>query len=171
VPKFVADFVDKGIVGSIFRAPLAPFPTAALWSSEVQNVIHEHTRTLRELHKQFGGNVQGLLRLAQLSHLFGREFTAKHVRSVFAMSKSITVDPPPGRGSTSLKYNEFIEALARCSVVRRPPRELKVLFSTEEPEEEEEEQKLSGQRNTILVHCLSEMLTRLEVKLREGRLR
>lgn len=54
--------------------------------------------------------------------------------------------------------------------MRRPPRELKVLFSTEEPEDEEEEQKLSGQRNTILVHCLSEMLTRLEVKLREGKL-
>merc|ERR1712216_760337 len=118
--------------------------------------------------KSFGGNVQGVLRLAQLSHLFGREFTAKHVRSVFAMSKALTVDPPAGKASTALKYNEFLEALARCSVVRRPQRELQILFSMDDPEEDEEQQRRKGQRNTILMRCLSEMLVKLESKLREG---
>jgi hypothetical protein len=166
VPGFVANFVDRGIIGSVYSAPMAPFPAKALWSSEVQDVMHEHTRTLRELHRSFGGNVQGLLRLAQLSHLFGREFTAKHVRSVFAMSKTLVPDPLPGKGSTSLRFNEFLEALARCSVVRRPERELKIIFSANA----DEDPNITAQRKNILSKCLSNLLETLDSKLKKGSL-
>lgn len=173
VSKMLAHFVDAGIVGSLYWPPLGPFPRSFLWTSEVQNVFHSHTRTLRDLHRGFGASMQGVLRLAQLSHLYGRAFTAKHVRSVFAMSKTLEQEPPTDKSGALLTYPEFLECLARCSIVHLTERKNALLFNLplKPPEEKaEEDPGRKAQRLAVMCQCVEALLEKLESKLKLGKL-
>jgi hypothetical protein len=174
VPKMLAHFIDEGIAGSLYKPPLAPFPRTFLWTSEVQNAFHNHTRTLRDLHRSFGASMQGMLRLAQLSHLYGRDFTAKHVRSVFAMSKTLEQESSTDTSSALLTYPEFLECVARCSIVHLTARKSALLFNLplRPPEEArpDEDPGRKAQRLAVMCQCVEAMLEKLESKLRLGKL-
>lgn len=121
-------FTDKVLVEKVLRPPLAPFPKALMWTSEVNGVFLEHTQTLRQAHERYGKNTNSFIQLAQLMKLYDKTFTAKNVASLFALARQPLVDAYQTKGTTSLTYAEFSESLVRFSLVRRNQSEQMTIF-------------------------------------------
>jgi hypothetical protein len=121
-------FVDRVLVERILRPPLAPFPKALMWTSEVNSVFIEHTQTLHLAHERFGRNANSFIQLAQLMKLYDKTFTAKNVCSLFALARQPHVDAWETKGTRGLTFAEFCEALVRFSLVRRNQNEQNSIF-------------------------------------------
>jgi hypothetical protein len=112
-------FTDKILVGRIMQPPLSPFPRGlALKAGAVRDILLARRKSLRQAYERFGSNETSFQRLAQLLKLCDRSFTAKHVASIYALSRR-PVKYPTAQSST-LNYDEFSEAVARLALVWQP---------------------------------------------------
>jgi len=123
------DFVDNYIDKKLLKPPLSPFPKSFLVTQEMHNVLFENATTLRRLHQAYGKSFGLLITLAQKLRLYDKSFTAKHVRSLFALSKVCPISCQE-RSAPSLTYEEFTEAIARLALVKRFQRQQSSLLES-----------------------------------------
>jgi len=112
-------FADTILAGRVMQAPLAPFPRGLLMEAgDLSSALLARRKTLREAWERFGGSGAAFQRLAQLLKLCDRSFTAKHVASIYGLSRRPEADFQPTKtGSSSLRYDEFCEAVARLALI------------------------------------------------------
>lgn len=112
-------FSERILAGRIMRPPLSPFPRGALLKAGVvRDALLARRKSLRQAYERFGSNETSFQRLAQLLKLCDRCFTAKHVASIYALSRRPIKCANPQ--SSTLDYDEFSEAVARLSLVWQP---------------------------------------------------
>jgi hypothetical protein len=110
-------FSEKIIRGRIMLPPLSPFPRGLpLQVGEVCDILLARRKTIREAWERFGGSDGAFQRLAQLLKLCDRSFTAKHVASIYALSRRPQPDLKVMK-VRGLAYDEFCEAIARLALI------------------------------------------------------
>jgi len=109
--KFAEDILGKRIL----VVPLTPFPRMlAMASGEYFDILLARRRTIHEAWERFGGGESAFQALTQLMRLCDNHFTAKHVASIYAVSRRPVVDcRQASQRSPGLRYDEFCEALSR----------------------------------------------------------
>jgi len=113
-------FADELIAKRILQPPLSPFPRGlTMRVGEVSDMLLARRKTLREAWQLYGTSEVAFQRLAQLVKLCDRNFTAKHVASVYALVKRPNPELKIGQGRKGhgLRYQEFCEAVARFALV------------------------------------------------------
>lgn len=114
-------FADEIISGRIQQAPLAAFPRSLkLMQGEYMETLQAHRDTLQEARERFGANMNAFQRLAQLLKLCDRQFTAKHMASIYACARRPVVDFRSKEAHRGLGYDEFCEAVSRLAMVWQP---------------------------------------------------
>lgn len=112
-------FAHTILAGRIMRPPLSAFPRGlALKAGVVRNTLLARRKSLRQAFERFGSNETSFQRLAQLLKLCDRSFTAKHVASIYALSRRPIKHPSPQ--SSTLNLDEFSEAVARLALIWQP---------------------------------------------------
>eukprot|EP00927_Polykrikos_kofoidii_P060488 TRINITY_DN55450_c0_g1_i1.p1 TRINITY_DN55450_c0_g1~~TRINITY_DN55450_c0_g1_i1.p1 ORF type:complete len:1333 (+),score=186.86 TRINITY_DN55450_c0_g1_i1:284-4282(+) len=119
ISQGIQQFADDILSCRILVPPLSPFPRGlVLQVGEVCDTLLARRRTIREAWERFGGNEQAFQRLAKLLKLCDRSFTAKHISSIFALSKRPHADvSSPSKLGAALGYDEFCEAIGRLALV------------------------------------------------------
>lgn len=117
-------FADKILVGRIMQPPLSKFPRGlAVQVGAVCDTLLARRKTIREAWERFGSSENAFQRLAQCLKLCDRSFTAKHVASIYALSRrpQVTCASNTGVliGGGGLAYDEFCEAIARLAMIWR----------------------------------------------------
>jgi len=113
-------FTERILAGRIMQPPLSSFPRGlALNAGVVRDALLARRKCLRQAYERFGMNETSFQRLAQLLKLCDRCFTAKHVASIYALSRWPIKYASPHDGST-LNYDEFSEAVARLALIWQP---------------------------------------------------
>lgn len=112
-------FTERILAGRIMQPPLSRFPRGlALNAGVVRDALLARRKALRQAYDRFGMNETSFQRLAQLLKLCDRAFTAKHVASIYALSrwpiKYASAQTVP------LNYDEFSEAVARLALIWQP---------------------------------------------------
>jgi hypothetical protein len=115
----ILKFADQILSGRIMQPPLSAFPRGlALKAGVVRDTLLARRKSLQQAYERFGSNETSFQRLAQLLKLCDRTFTAKHVASIYALSRR-----PLRHASTqcsTLNYDEFSEAVARLALIWQP---------------------------------------------------
>eukprot|EP00928_Gymnodinium_smaydae_P008345 TRINITY_DN13037_c1_g2_i1.p1 TRINITY_DN13037_c1_g2~~TRINITY_DN13037_c1_g2_i1.p1 ORF type:complete len:1391 (-),score=172.68 TRINITY_DN13037_c1_g2_i1:106-4278(-) len=116
-------FADKVLRARIMQAPLTPFPRGlVLQVGEVCDALLAHRKILREAWERFGGSEGAFQRLAQLLKMCDRAFTAKHMASIYALSRRPKVECISASAQTrGLAFDEFCEAILRLALIARKP--------------------------------------------------
>lgn len=110
-------FAEKTLSGKIMKPPLSQFPRGLiLCGGVVRDVLLSRRKTLREAFERFGASEIAFQRLAQLLKLCDETFTAKHVASIYALSRSPVADFRSKEATAGLHYVEFCEAVVRLSM-------------------------------------------------------
>jgi hypothetical protein len=113
-------FTENILSGRIFQPPLSPFPRGlALQACVVRDTLLARWKTLRQAYERFGSNETSFQRLAQLLKLCDRSFTAKHVASIYALSRR-PMKTSLQSANTGLLFEEFSEAVARFALIWQP---------------------------------------------------
>merc|ERR1712008_314393 len=119
-------FVRQVIEGRILQPPLMPFPRGlAKQVGAVADIFLARRRCIHEAWERYGSSERAFQRLAQLMRLCDTAFTAKHVASIYALSRRPPIDRIASSTAVqrrlsiggSLRYDEFREAVARLSLV------------------------------------------------------
>lgn len=112
-------FSERILAGRIMQPPLSPFPRGLLLNAGVvRDALLARRKSLRQAYERFGSNETSFQRLAQLLKLCDRCFTAKHVASIYALSRRPIKCASPQ--SSTLDYDEFSEAVARLALIWQP---------------------------------------------------
>jgi len=112
-------FSEKILLSRVMLPPLSPFPRGLTQQvGDVSDTLLARKKTLREAWERFGGSENALQQLSQLLKLCDRNFTAKHVASIYALSRRPHADTTPtGKTVRGLGYDEFCEAIARLALI------------------------------------------------------
>lgn len=115
----IQKFADEILSKRVLVPPLSPFPRGLLLQvGEVRDTLLARRSNIREAWERFGGNEQAFQRLSKLLKLCDRSFTAKHVASIFALSKHPQTDVKSlNKLGSALAYNEFCEAIGRLALI------------------------------------------------------
>lgn len=115
------NFGQNILAGRIMQPPLSPFPRGlALQACVVRDTLLARRKSLLDAYERFGSNETSFQRLAQLLKLCDRCFTAKHVSSIYALSRRPMKHPSVQSSETGLLFDEFSEAVCRLALIWQP---------------------------------------------------